>query len=139
MRALIAEAKGDADPWDLKLVAGGLVDIEFMAQYLVLRHAHSVPDVLRTATAEVIAAAGGLGLLEAGDSECLLAAHRLYSGVTQILRLALDDDADPREASVAVKRRLAKVADLPGMNALENDLAERRVEVRGIFERVLGA
>ena len=29
MRALIAHEKGDRDPWDLKLVKGGLMDIEF--------------------------------------------------------------------------------------------------------------
>ena len=36
MRALVAREKGDADPWDLKLVSGGLLDIEFLAQFLVL-------------------------------------------------------------------------------------------------------
>src|ERR1700723_1855976 len=30
MRALIASEKGDKDGWDLKLVAGGLIDIEFV-------------------------------------------------------------------------------------------------------------
>ena len=39
MRAAIAKEKGDADPWDLKYAAGGLVDIEFIAQYLQLIHA----------------------------------------------------------------------------------------------------
>ena len=36
MRKLIASEKGDKDPWDLKLVSGGLIDIEFVAQYLML-------------------------------------------------------------------------------------------------------
>ena len=40
MRALIAQEKGDRDPWDLKLVRGGLMDIEFVAQYLTLAFAH---------------------------------------------------------------------------------------------------
>ena len=39
MRALIAREKGDQDPWDLKLVSGGLIDIEFVAQYLTLAEA----------------------------------------------------------------------------------------------------
>ena len=37
MRELIASEKGDQDPWDLKLVSGGLIDIEFVAQYLGAR------------------------------------------------------------------------------------------------------
>ena len=36
MRALIAKEKGDQDPWDLKLAAGGLTDLDFLAQALVL-------------------------------------------------------------------------------------------------------
>ena len=36
MRGAIAKEKGDANPWDLKYAAGGLVDIEFIAQYLQL-------------------------------------------------------------------------------------------------------
>jgi glutamate-ammonia-ligase adenylyltransferase len=139
MRRRIAEAKGDDDPWDLKLVAGGLIDIEFIAQFLVLRHAHAAPELVRTSTYGVIAIAWRRGFLGQGDAEHLLAAHRLYTMVTQILRLTLDEGADPRQASEAVKRRLAKVADLPGMTALEHDLAERRDCVRCIFDRVLGS
>src|SRR3569833_1453550 len=39
MRKAIALEKGEDDIWDLKLAAGGLVDIDFIAQYLQLVHA----------------------------------------------------------------------------------------------------
>ena len=32
MRTLVAQEKGDRDPWDLKLARGGLLDVEFVAQ-----------------------------------------------------------------------------------------------------------
>src|SRR6202000_139051 len=38
MRRAIALEKGESDVWDLKLVAGGMVDIDFIAQYLQLPH-----------------------------------------------------------------------------------------------------
>src|SRR5208337_94176 len=38
MRKAIATEKGDRDRWDLKYAAGGLIDIEFIAQYLQLVH-----------------------------------------------------------------------------------------------------
>ena len=38
MRELIAQEKGDDDPWDLKLARGGLTDLDFIAQGLVLAH-----------------------------------------------------------------------------------------------------
>ncbi len=57
--------------------------------------------------------------------------------VTQMLRLTLDPGADPRQASEAVKRRLANAAELPSISALEDALSEARHKVRAIFRRML--
>src|SRR6266702_7592302 len=38
MRALIAREKGETESWNLKLASGGAMDVEFIAQYLVLAH-----------------------------------------------------------------------------------------------------
>jgi glutamate-ammonia-ligase adenylyltransferase len=139
MRTLIASVKGDQDPWDLKLAAGGLIDIEFLAQYLLLRHAHANPSLIDVSTCAVIENAAEQGLIEAGDAEILLRAHRLMTNVTQMLRLTLDAGADPRKASEAVRRRLANAAELPSIGALESDLKETRARVRAIFSRLLSA
>ena len=137
MRKLIASVKGDQNPWDLKLAAGGLIDIEFLAQYLLLRHACDHPSLIDVSTCAVIGAAAKLGLIEAGDAQTLFAAHRLMTDVTQMLRLTLDPGADPRAASEAVKRRLANAAELPSMSALEDALGEARHKARAIFKRIL--
>jgi glutamate-ammonia-ligase adenylyltransferase len=139
MRRLIASVKGDKDPWDLKLASGGLIDIEFAAQYLVLRHAAAQPSLIDVSTCAVIEAAANLGLVEAGDAETLFRAHCLMTNVTQMLRLTLDAGADPRAASEAVQRRLANAAELPSLSALEGDLNATRLKVRAIFKRLLSA
>ena len=48
MRSAIATEKGDNERWDLKYAAGGLVDLEFIAQYLQLVHAAEHPEILDT-------------------------------------------------------------------------------------------
>src|SRR5262249_27713523 len=53
MRRAIAAEKRDDARWDLKYAAGGLIDLEFIAQYLQLAHAAAAPDILDTATASV--------------------------------------------------------------------------------------
>ena len=58
MRGLIAREKGDADVWDLKFVAGGLIDIEFVAQYLQLVFARHHPAILDVSTRKVVEEAG---------------------------------------------------------------------------------
>ncbi|MCI0466261.1 MAG: bifunctional [glutamine synthetase] adenylyltransferase/[glutamine synthetase]-adenylyl-L-tyrosine phosphorylase [Beijerinckiaceae bacterium] len=137
MRRLIAQTKGEDDPWDLKLAAGGLIDIEFLAQYAVLRHAHERPEIVSSCALPVIESAATLQLLDAGDARALANAYRLFTAVTQILRLTLDQGSNPREANEAVKRRLAKVAGQPALRALEGLLGETRAEVRQIFNKVL--
>src|SRR5262245_45995476 len=54
MRKAIATEKGDSERWDLKYVAGGLIDIEFIAQYLQLVHAAATPAILATSTAPLL-------------------------------------------------------------------------------------
>jgi glutamate-ammonia-ligase adenylyltransferase len=137
MRSLVAKVKGEKDPWDLKLVAGGLMDIEFLAQYLVLQHAHAQPDMIAVATLAMLENAARLGVLDGEDARRLMQAHRLYTNVTQMLRLTLDSGKDPHTASEAVNRRLAKIADVPSFSVLERELHEARIGVRRIFNMIL--
>ena len=90
MRAMIEAAKGGEGAWDLKLAPGGLVDIEFVAQFLQLLHAHAHPEIVSTETEAVLSAAADAGLLPAAEADVLLPALKLYQALTQILRLCVD-------------------------------------------------
>src|SRR6185437_1065784 len=50
MRQAIAQEKGEDDPWELKYAAGGMIDVDFIAQYLQLIHASEKPDILNVDT-----------------------------------------------------------------------------------------
>ena len=138
MRGAIAKEKGDADPWDLKYAAGGLVDIEFIAQYLQLVHAAALPDILDTSTARMLDKAARLGVLAPEDAEVLRPAVRLFHDLTQILRLCLPGPFDPKTAGAGVLALLARAADLPDFPALEAHVAETQRQVRECFVRILG-
>src|SRR6476620_10253805 len=60
MRRAIALEKGEDDVWDLKYAAGGVVDIDFIAQYLQLVHAADQPDILDVSTLQVLEKAARL-------------------------------------------------------------------------------
>jgi glutamate-ammonia-ligase adenylyltransferase len=113
------------------------MDIEFLAQYLVLQHAHAQPDMIAVATLAMLENAARLGVLDGEDARRLMQAHRLYTNVTQMLRLTLDSGKDPHTASEAVNRRLAKIADVPSFSVLERELHEARIGVRRIFNMIL--
>ena len=52
-RALMEKEKGARDIWELKQTRGGLVDVEFLAQYLQLIHAAEHPHVLDQNTVDI--------------------------------------------------------------------------------------
>jgi len=139
MRQAIAAEKGDSDRWNLKYVAGGLTDIEFIAQYLQLIHAAHMPDILDTSTTQVLDKAWRLGLLEPEDAEVLRRAVRLYHDLTQILRLCLFGPFDPKTAAPGLTSLLARAADVPDFATLDAFLAEMQVKVRASFSRILDA
>jgi glutamate-ammonia-ligase adenylyltransferase len=138
MRAAIAKEKGDADIWDLKYVAGGLVDIEFIAQYLQLTHAATSPEILDTSTARMLEKAVRLGVLKPEDADVLRPAVRLFHDLTQILRLCLSTAFDPKTANAGVLALLARAADLPDFAALQAHVEDTQRHVRECFVRILG-
>jgi glutamate-ammonia-ligase adenylyltransferase len=138
MRGAIAQEKGDSNRWDLKYAAGGLVDLEFIAQYLQLVHAATMPDILDTSTARVLDKAWRFGLLATEDAEVLRPAVRLYQNLTQILRLCLPATFDPKTAAPGLTALLARAADVPDFATLDAFILETQAKVRRSFVRILG-
>jgi len=138
MRRAIALEKGEDEVWNLKLAAGGLVDIDFIAQYLQLVHAAAKPEILRVSTLQVLDNAKRLGLMPHAESEILRAAARLYHDLTQILRLCVIGKFNPDNAGEDLLRVMARAGDTPDFSALEARVRETQAEVRRVFKAVLG-
>ena len=89
MRAELDRSQRDAARFDLKQGEGGLVDLEFLLQYLVLRDAHAVPALLAPRTTPGLLEA----LCEAGsfDSQTCEALSKAHACLLDIgLRCTLD-------------------------------------------------
>ncbi len=138
MRAAIAREKDDTNAWDLKYAAGALIDIEFIAQYLQLTYAATMPEILDTSTVRTLDRAARLGVLKPEDAEVLRPAVGLFHDLTQILRLCLPAAFDPKTASSGVLELLARAADLPDFPALQAHVEDTQHQVRRCFVRILG-
>jgi [glutamine synthetase] adenylyltransferase / [glutamine synthetase]-adenylyl-L-tyrosine phosphorylase len=138
MRRAIALEKGEDDVWDLKLAAGGLVDIDFIAQYLQLVHAAAKPEILSVSTLQVLDNAARLGVLPQSEAEILRPATRLYHDLTQILRLCVTGKFNPETAGENLQRVMARAGDTPDFSTLEARLRETQAEVRRVFLALVG-
>jgi glutamate-ammonia-ligase adenylyltransferase len=137
MRRAIALEKGEAEFWDLKYAAGGMIDIEFIAQYLQLVHAAAHPEILDVSTLHVLDKAARLGVLTPSDLEVLRPAARLYHDLTQILRLCVSGKFKPETAGEDLLRVLARAGDAPDFSSLEARVRETQAEVRRVFREVV--
>jgi [glutamine synthetase] adenylyltransferase / [glutamine synthetase]-adenylyl-L-tyrosine phosphorylase len=78
-RMVAAHDRGDAGHLDLKHGRGGIVDVEFLVQYYVLRHAHDTPALTRErGTVELIEALAAAARMPAPEARALADAYRLY-------------------------------------------------------------
>lgn len=137
MRQALATEKGDRDIWDLKYAAGGLIDIEFICQYLQLAHAARLPQILDTNTSKVIEKAVALSVISQSDADVLRPALRLYQDLTQILRLCLTERFSPTTAGDDLLQVLRLAADAPDFSSLEARLKDTQADVREIFRRIV--
>lgn len=138
MRTRVAEAFPAKTLWDLKYAPGGLMDLEFLAQALSLRHAPQNPAVLSTNTLESLWNLQKAGVLDMADAAHLTEAAALQNDLMQALRIALSGTLDSATASPGLKALLARAGGEAHFEALEARLAQLQSGVRTIFTRVLG-
>jgi len=135
MRALVAEEKGDSGPLDLKLAPGGLLDLDFLVQALVLAHGARCPDLVGLPAPDVLTRAADHDLLTQDEAERLRAAYRQFDDVMHWQRLMVA--GDPGQASTVALTRLAVALGMPDAAHLRVRLDDHRAEVRGLFDRLL--
>jgi [glutamine synthetase] adenylyltransferase / [glutamine synthetase]-adenylyl-L-tyrosine phosphorylase len=139
MREKLAAQFRAKDKWDLKFAPGGLVDIEFCAQYLQLRHACEAPNVLRQNTVSAIEQLLAHGLLDSSDAADLLAAAHLQLSLLQVLRIAAAGPFDASDTSEGMKALLVRAGEVENFPALEARLADAQSHARGVFEKLLAS
>ena len=126
MRALMAKERPPRHPFDLKLVEGGLVDLEFIAQsaQLVAGNAIALPQA---PTSRVLARLGEIGLVPEGAR--LAEIHETYATVLQVTSSALLNPFRDDAWTDAFKELLAGLTHYPDFGRLELDLQQMRTEV----------
>ena len=137
MRERIAKEKGTEDIWELKQVRGGLVDIEFIAQFLQLAHADTHAEVLDQNTIGALRKLAAAGLLSAPHADVLIPAAILVHNLTEVLRLCLDGPFDPAKAPDGLRELLTRAGDAPDFARLEAALRATLADVAGLFDVIV--
>ncbi|MDR7146447.1 bifunctional [glutamine synthetase] adenylyltransferase/[glutamine synthetase]-adenylyl-L-tyrosine phosphorylase [Rhizobium sp. BE258] len=140
MRELIDKEKAPENGWDLKLIPGGVIDIEFIAQYMALV-APAKGDAVKVNglnTGEALKALGGR-LMAPADLDICLEAFNLYTELSQLIRLCIDGLFDPKEAPSGLVELVCRAGDCPDIKTLESEVKRLSKAGRKIFQAVLKA
>lgn len=137
MRHRIAEENPHPSPWDLKNRRGGLIDLEFIVQYLMLRHAAASPQILRRGTGRALAALAEAGVLPPQAQRELSDAAGLFRNVQAVLTLLSDGlpaAAALPEPDAATLARCVGAVDFAHLDA---DITKAAARVRNWYERLI--
>lgn len=136
MRALVKQEHPPAHFWDMKLSDGGLIDIEFVAQYLQIANGgNGGPLCQNTGEALLQLTEHGLGPLTLMTK--LYDAWELQQNLSQLLKVALEAGADPDDEPPTFRAMLAKAGNAPNYSRLRGKLAAARDIAHDAFESLV--
>jgi [glutamine synthetase] adenylyltransferase / [glutamine synthetase]-adenylyl-L-tyrosine phosphorylase len=139
MRRRIAEEHRGTRFWDVKHRPGGLVDIEFVAQFLQLREGARHPQMLEVNTGKALLEAESAGAIEGEAASDLGRALTLWHNVQALLRLILEEGGDADQAPPALKAILAAGAGASDFASLKEEMEAASLRARARYEALIGS
>jgi glutamate-ammonia-ligase adenylyltransferase len=144
-RMEVERTGGPAKGAHVKLGSGGIVDIEFLVQYLQLRHGKTHPILRTQSTLGALRSLAAEGLLPSGEAATLEESYRFLRRVENRLRIVADLSVNTLPAAPARQEKLAKRMGYPppangsAREQFLEDYAAHTGRVRAIYNQVLGA
>jgi len=121
----------------VKFGRGGLVDVEFITQALVMAHGARHPAIRRANTFQALRAIGRAALLPGDECDALAGHYRFLRRVSGALRLFGARPVDTLEPAGPIPGRIAKSLDYPSRKEFLEDYRRRTSWVRALYDRVV--
>ena len=137
MRARLLRDMPAKTPWDVKLRTGGLMEVEFIAQALLLLHG-GTPRVLSPVTRIALTNLARARALPERDAALLIRADRDWRAVQSVLRITLGRAIPATPPAPVVEKLLHILNAGPDDSALRACLNRLADQVRAVFVRVVG-
>jgi glutamate-ammonia-ligase adenylyltransferase len=143
MRMEAEIARESAGSYNIKTGRGGMVDVEFVVQYLQLSHGRDFPEIRSTNTIAALQAIKGCCLIPEEQCETLLNGYICLRRMENRLRIihdySMNDLGGSREYLNKLARRLGYDPNLqhPG-GVMMKDYEEMTGAIRRVYEKILG-
>lgn len=141
MRVKIDQEHHTSSPWAIKHLRGGLVDLEFIAQYLQLKHSEEYPGVLSPNTWRALKNIGRQGLIANEITTTLLDALDLWQALQSRLHLTIETDAPSggtKSMPIALQEKLASLGGVDNIADIESTILQTAEQVFNLFQAIVG-
>ncbi|MBT6035226.1 MAG: bifunctional [glutamine synthetase] adenylyltransferase/[glutamine synthetase]-adenylyl-L-tyrosine phosphorylase [Kordiimonadaceae bacterium] len=108
MRKRLEDNFATSNIWAMKHIRGGVIDVEFICQYLLLKHGAKKPSILVKNTLEQITILFKTKILEKEIAAELYKATHMLQSIQAMLRLCLGNVANDEEKPYALLLTLSK-------------------------------
>lgn len=125
-------------PWDIKYARGGMLDIDFLAQYWQLLFAHHHPSIIAQSTGDVLARLTDAHLIDHTAGSELMHAILLYQHLQLLLRLCSDGKLDEDRTPNGLKKLLAEQFGSESFEELKATLLKTQSWVYNEYGKILG-
>ncbi|MET3589402.1 glutamate-ammonia-ligase adenylyltransferase [Bartonella silvatica] len=134
MRSLIEKEKPPENRWDLKTTLGGIVDLEFIAQFALITHVTEFQ--IGATTADILSRLPSRFLNQSLVAD-LHRACSLYTNLSQVIRLCLNHSLNPHDMPPRLSDLLFNSVGEPDLPRVEQLIEETRQSVCSIFKHVM--
>jgi glutamate-ammonia-ligase adenylyltransferase len=126
-------------PSDLKTSVGGVIDIEFAAQYLQLVYGHEHPTLRTTSTSQALRAAAAAGIASPDALRLLDEGYRFLRGIEHRLRVVHDQPIHRLPDAKLELDRLARRSSFADGRELLDHVERWRHDIRAAYLTLLTA
>jgi glutamate-ammonia-ligase adenylyltransferase len=133
----LREVKKTQDIFHVKHVAGGLVDLEYILQFLQLKHANKNPELIKNNKIKgldtVIVALAEKNIILDEEKQLLIQALKFYQKLQNILRLTSETNITSN-----VARIVCKLSGFSDLESLKLELEANQNEIKKLFLKYIG-
>ena len=135
LREKITKEFGSDHIWNLKYAHGGLMDLDFLAQYYVLIHARKQSSLIGCASSEIFTQLIASGLMAETVGDTLIKAQQFMTSLFAILRLCGQGQFNEEQAPEGLKRLITYIMGEADFISIKEKLIEIQRHVITHFDK----
>ncbi|MDG1857580.1 MAG: hypothetical protein P8I94_00670, partial [Emcibacteraceae bacterium] len=136
MRLRLFENFGTENIWAMKHVRGGIIDIEFICQYLLLKHGSNHPEILKKNTLSQIKGLTEHKIINETQGNALYEACHMMQTIQSLLRLSLGSTSKSDERPETLLKALAEQLNCPVID-LQRNITQKQNSVLDLYNEII--